>query len=115
MIEEGIRGGTTEESHGYAETNNKYMKNYDKNKKCFFLMHLDANNLHECPMTEKLPVGNFKWVKNVSKINEELIKDYDKNDDVGYFLKVDIEYHEELHDLHIDLQFLPEKMKITET
>ena len=35
-----------------------------------------------------------------------------KNDDIGYFLNVDIEYPEELHDLHIDLPFLPEKMEI---
>ena len=28
---------------------------------------------------------------------------------MGYFLKLDIEYLEELHDLHIDLPFLREK------
>ena len=114
MIEEGIRGGTTQVSHGYDKTNNKYMKNYDKNKESSFLMYLDPNNLYGCPVTEKLPVGNFKWLKNASKIDEKFIKNYDKNDDIGYFLKVDIEYPEELHDLHIDLPFLPEKMEINE-
>ena len=76
------------------------------------LLYLDANNLHGCPMTEKLPAGNFKWVKNVSKIDEEFIKNYNKNDDIEYFLIVNIEYSEELHDLHIDLPFLPEKLEI---
>ena len=109
MIEEGIRGGITQISHGYAEANNKCMKNYDKNEESLFLMFLDANNLYGCPMTEKLPVGNFKWVKSTSKIDEVFTKTYDKNDDIGYFLKVDIEYPEELHDLHIDLPFVPEK------
>ena len=65
-------------------------------------------------MTEKLPMGNFKWVKSVSKINEEFMKNYDKIDDTGYYLKVDIEYQKELHDLHIDLPFLPEKIEINE-
>ena len=110
MIEEG--GGITQVSHGYAKANNKYMKNYDKNEESSFLMYFDANNLYECPLTENLPIGNFKWVKNEFKIDEEFIKNYDKNDDIGYFLKVDIDYLEELHDLHIDLPFLPEKMKI---
>ena len=78
-------------------------KNYDKNEESSFLMYLDANNLYGCPLTEKLPAGNFKWVKNTSKIYEEFTKNYDENDDIGYFLKVDIEYLEELDDLHIDL------------
>ena len=32
--------------------------------------------------------------------------------DVGYFLEVDIQYPENLHNLHNDLHFLPERMKI---
>ena len=46
MIEEGLRDGITQVSHGYAEANNRYMKNYDKNKESSFLEHLDANNLY---------------------------------------------------------------------
>ena len=32
VIGKGIRGGITHEIHRFAEANNKYMKNYDKNK-----------------------------------------------------------------------------------
>ena len=32
--------------------------------------------------------------------------------DEGYFLKVDVQYAEKLHELHNDLLFLPERMKI---
>ena len=64
-------------------------------------------------MSQKLPVRDFKWVKNVSKIDEDFIKTYDKNEDVGFFLNVDIKYPKKLHDLHSDLPFLPERMKIT--
>ena len=68
MIEEGIRGGITQVSHGYAKANNKYMKNYDKNEESSFLMYLDANNLYVYSMTEKFPVRNFKWVKTHLKL-----------------------------------------------
>ena len=112
MIESGMRGGVYHVIHSYAEANNKYVNNYDENKESSFLSYLDGNNLYGCPMTKKRSVGSFKWVKNVSRIDEKFIKNYDENSDIGYFLKVDLEYPKELHDLHSDLLFLPEKMKI---
>ena len=32
MVEKGIRGGLCYAIHRYAEANNKYLKNYDKDK-----------------------------------------------------------------------------------
>ena len=29
-------------------------------------------------MTEKLPVRGFKWVNDISKIDEDFVKDYNK-------------------------------------
>ena len=46
MVEKGIRGGTCHAIHRYAETNNEYMKDYDKYKESSFLEHYDANNLY---------------------------------------------------------------------
>ena len=43
--EQDIRGSICDKVHSYAEANNKYMKNYDKNKESSFLMFVDANNL----------------------------------------------------------------------
>ena len=70
MFEERIRGGITQSSHRYVEANNKYMKNYDKNKKSSFLIYLDVHNLYGWAMSKNLPTCCFKWVKNVSKIDE---------------------------------------------
>ena len=112
MIESGMRGGVCHVMRSYVEANNKYMNNYDENKESSLLFNFDANNLCGCSMIKKLPVGGFKWVKNVSRIDEEFIKNYDENGDIGHFLKVDLEYPKTLHDLHSDLPFLPEKMRI---
>ena len=61
---------------------------------------------------KKLPVNGFKWVTKLNKINEDFIKNYNKNSNVGYFLDVDIEYPKNLHKMHSDLPFLPDRKKI---
>ena len=92
MIEEGIRGGMCQSIHRYAKANNKYMKIYDKNIELSYLMYLDANNLYGWAMSQKLPVNGFKWVNDLSRFNEDFIKNYNENSDIGYFIEVDVEY-----------------------
>ena len=50
--------------------------------------------------------------KNVSNFDEDFIKNYDEDCNKGYILEVDIEYPKDLHNLHTDLLFLSERMKI---
>ena len=63
-------------------------------------------------MSQKLPVNGFKWIKNVTEINEKFIKNYDEDSDKEYIFEVDVEYPKRLHDLHSDLPVLPKKIKI---
>ena len=63
MIEKGIRSRICQATHKYAKVNNKYMKNYDKNIESSYIEYLNANNLFEWAMSQKLPTNGFKWVK----------------------------------------------------
>ena len=72
-------------------------------------------------MSQKLPGSGFKWKKNMSKFTKEFIKNYDEDSDKGYILEEDVgydkaeckgRYPENFYDLHSDLPFLPERMKI---
>ena len=50
--------------------------------------------------------------KDTSQFHEDFIKNYNEESDEGYFFEVDVQYLEKLHELHNDLPFLPERMKI---
>ena len=112
MVEKEIRGGICHAIHQYAKANNKYMMDYNKDEEESFLEYLDANNLYGWAMSEPLPVNGFDWVEDLSKIDEDFIKNYNEDSNKGYILEVDVKYPKNLHDLHSDLPFLPERMKI---
>ena len=63
-------------------------------------------------MSQPLPTGGFKWVNNVSRFRPDEIGKLAMYGSKGYLLKVDVKYPKELHDLHNDLPFMCEKMKI---
>ena len=51
-VEKGIRGGICHSIHRYAKGNNKYMKDYDKNKESSDLKYWDVTNLYGLPMSQ---------------------------------------------------------------
>ena len=112
MFEKGIRGGISMISNRYGEANNKYMGNrYNKNKLKKYLMYLDANNLYGCAMSKKLPIHSFKWLTSgeMEKLfNNRVVQVWEKTPCI---LEVDLEYPENLHDLHNDYPFCPERVE----
>ena len=68
------------------------------------------NNLYGWAMSEYLPYDGFKWLKNVDLFDVMSISEKSLT---GYFLKVDLEYPDELHELHNDYPLAPEKLAVS--
>ena len=75
------------------------MTDYDSEKPLKFIIYLDKNNLYGWTMSEDLPYGEFEWLKNVDRF---YVNPINEKSEIGYFLEVDLEYPDELHELHND-------------
>ena len=101
FFEQGMRGGVSYINKRYSEAS----KNVN-------ILYLDMNNLYGHAMSQYLPYANFKWVKNIDKIKQKLMN-IKSNSSTGYILEVDLEYPQELHDIHNDYPLAPEKINIS--
>ena len=112
FIEKGMRGGVSYIANRYGNANNKYMKEYNEKAPSKYIMYLDANNLYGWAMSQYLLTGNFKWMtdKEISKID---LGKYKADGKKGLILEVDLEYPQELHDIHNDYPVAPEKVKVS--
>lgn len=104
FIKKGIRGGISQCSNRYAKANNIFMSDYNPQNPDSFLIYLDANNLYGWAMSQYLPIGGFEW------INPDVNFEISETSNVGYILEVDLEYPDNLHDLHSDLPYCPESI-----
>ena len=111
FIEKGMRV-VSYIANRYGKANNKYMKEYDEKAPSKYIMYLDANNSHGWEMSQYLPTGNFKWMtdKEISKID---VGKYKADGKKGLILEVDLEYPQELHDIHNEYPVTPEKVKVS--
>ena len=73
MLEMDIRDGICHAIYWYAKANNKYMKDYDKDKELSYLRYWDANNLYGWAMPQKIPAKDFKCIEDISEIDESLV------------------------------------------
>ncbi|GFT87145.1 uncharacterized protein NPIL_461031 [Nephila pilipes] len=108
FIERGIRGGISMILHRFSSANNKYLESYDEVKPSKYILYLDANNLYGWAMSQFLPTHVFEWIKepvNFMEISDE--------SDIGFILEVDLDYPENLHDLHNDYPLAPETLNVT--
>ena len=104
MIESGNRGGIATISHRHAKADNEYMEaKFAPVKESKFVSYLDANNLYDWAMSKHLPTSGFEWMTD-----DEL----DVWKHLSCFLEVDLEYPEQLHDLHNDYLLLRNALKL---
>ena len=89
------------------------MKEYDEKAPSKYIMYLDANNLYGWAMSQYLPTGGFKWLTE-KQINNLNLAKYEEDSNKGLILEVDLEYPEDLHDVHNDYPLAAEKVKVTE-
>ena len=111
FIEKGTRRGISYIAKRYAKANNKYMNDYNPEEPSTFVTYLDKNNLYGWAMSEYLPYEKFGRVKNIDELD---VMSFNKKSDVGYFLEVDLEYPNELHELHNDYLLAPQKLVVSD-
>ena len=80
FFEQGIRGGISYINKRHSEPSENIN-----------ILYLDMNNLYGCAMSQDLPINNFKWVKDINRIEGKLMKIKDDSS-TGYILEVDLEY-----------------------
>ena len=112
FIEKGMRGGVSYIANRYGKANNKYMKEYDEKAPSKYIMYLDASNLYGWAMSQYLPTGNFKWISD-REIKQIDLGKYKADGKKGLILEVDLEYPQELHDMHNDYPICPERVKVS--
>lgn len=109
-----IRGGMSGSSVRYAAANNDLLENYDPEKQVSHIMSFDANNLYGHSLSMPLPMSDFRWLER-EEIADLDIESHPRTDPIGYFLEVDLEYPEVLHDLHNEFPLAPEKTAVSDT
>ena len=76
---------------------------FDPAEESEFISYLDANNLYGWAMSNQLPTSGFKWMTD-NELDDWIL--------LSCFLEVDLEYPEDLHNLHNDYPLAPERIKI---
>ena len=87
--------------------------NYDPKKESVYIIYLDANNLYGAAMCEPLPTKDFRWLTEDEVENLEFFAQSFVPFPKGLWCtsEVDLDYPEELHDLHSDYPLAPAKFK----
>ena len=76
-------------------------------------MYLVDSNLYGYAMSEYLPYSRFKWL-NQKEINRSDVYSIGENSSIGYILEVDLNYLDDVHELHNDYALVSKKLEISQ-
>ena len=120
MVENRIRGGVSSVfAKRLCKANNKFMPDYKQKQQSTFILIIDANNLYGETMEKfPLPISTFEkfekseWTYEIEREVLQRILNTPDDNDVGFFVEVDLIYPDELHDLHSYFSLAPRKESI---
>ena len=102
MIQKGIRGGV-------SFINERFVKREPRQTE---LIYLDAVNLYGLCQSQKLPIGDFKFLSQKTITKTDFTK-IDCSKSKGYILEVDLSYPKKVQDLHQSFPLAPENLIVT--
>ena len=63
-------------------------------------------------MSQKVPVNDLMWIAETLQFNKDFIKRSNDDSDEGDNFEAGVHYPDNIHRLHNNLPFLPERIKI---
>ena len=111
FCEKAIRGGLNGVGAlRHFKANNKYLNTYNPDQVSVYGAFFDVTSLYAGIMMKKLPKDGYQWLECSSV--EELFSKYEADNNVGFFVEVDLTYPPAIHDKHYDFPLAPEKLFI---
>ena len=113
FIEKRMRASISYISKRHSKANIKHIKCYDSDEGSKYITYLDANNLYGYAMSQNLAFSEFRWL-NQKETDRFDVDSIGENISTGYILEVNLEYPDDLHELHNDYLLAPEKVQISQ-
>ena len=111
FCEKAIRGGLNGVGAlRHFKANNKYLSTYNPDQVSVYGAFFDVTSLYARIMMKMLPKDGYQWLECSSV--EELFSKYEADNNVGFFVEVDLTYPPAIHDKHYDFPLAPEKLFI---
>ena len=98
-------------SKRHAKAKNPLVDGYDPEKPSSHLLYLGANNLYGWAMSQPLATGAFRWEEDCEQL-AKTIADHPADDPEGFILEVDLEYPDDLHNVHNAYLLAAERMVV---
>ncbi len=116
FIDKGIRGGISFVGNPHAKACNKHIDETNVSDENDFIMFFDVNNQYGAAMSEYLPTDGFEWDLSFNNMSAEeqteFILGLKDDASTGYIFQCDLEYPNNLHDIHDEFPMCPENLTI---